>query len=145
MCHEHAGTIVHAKVAGTDEIIDGSMLWLGMIKLNFFGPFFGCCEFMMVSGVSDFTKDKECWLLSSIPFPSFPVLFGVKQYSSIPVFQYFSFPVSQCSSVVQRSCVPVFQRYPVFMCCPVLRLPSVPVLSNIQVFQYLVFQCYPVF
>ncbi|RHZ59133.1 hypothetical protein Glove_365g224 [Diversispora epigaea] len=159
MCHGHSGTIVHAKVAGTDEIVETNNSFIFSLKngniqnsilsrvvdnskaifyrdsydQNFFGSFFGCCEFRMVSGVSDFTKDKECrcnniyndiyyekpirttrglfsivyYEDTTIPFPSFPVLSSVEQYSSIPVFQYFSIPVSQCSSVVQRSSIPV--------------------------------------
>ncbi|RHZ79188.1 hypothetical protein Glove_151g164 [Diversispora epigaea] len=104
MCNGHAGTIVVAKVAGTDEIVGGynPLAWDNSIRgrkmktndsfifslkngniqnsilsrvinsnssealnyiinQNIFGPWFGECEFLMRSNVSDFTKDKKCW------------------------------------------------------------------------------------
>ncbi|RHZ79200.1 hypothetical protein Glove_151g119 [Diversispora epigaea] len=47
MCHGHVGTIVVAKVAGTDEI--------SYNLLAFY------CEFMMKSKVSDFAQNNQCW------------------------------------------------------------------------------------
>ncbi|RHZ83876.1 hypothetical protein Glove_87g53 [Diversispora epigaea] len=106
MCHGHAGTVVVAKVAGTDEIVGGynPLAWdnskigsdietnnsfifslkngniqnsiLSRVKVsrgalyyprdqNTYGPFFGNCEFMLKSDVSDFTQDKYCQCCSN--------------------------------------------------------------------------------
>ncbi|RHZ51186.1 hypothetical protein Glove_482g74 [Diversispora epigaea] len=103
MCHGHAGTIVVAKVTGTDETVggynpltwdnlksgwmktndsfifslknrniqnsvlsrvinsNGALFYSDSNEQNIYGPFFGSCEFMMKSEVSDFTQDKQCW------------------------------------------------------------------------------------
>ncbi|RHZ67618.1 hypothetical protein Glove_300g66 [Diversispora epigaea] len=104
MCIGHAGTIVLAKVAGTDEIVGGynplawdnstnntyietndsfifslkngniqksilsrvinrsyALAYHNSNNQNTDGPWFGNCEFMMQSKVSDFTQDKLCW------------------------------------------------------------------------------------
>ncbi|RHZ67633.1 hypothetical protein Glove_300g33 [Diversispora epigaea] len=55
MCHGYADTIVVAKVNGTDEIVGSTD------NQNTYGPFFGYCEFMMKSDVSNFIQDKQCW------------------------------------------------------------------------------------
>ncbi|RHZ51191.1 hypothetical protein Glove_482g32 [Diversispora epigaea] len=82
MCHGHAGTIVVAKVSGTDEIVGGynSLAWCNSTEVlsrvinsngalyysdsneqNIYGPFFSNCEFMIKSEVSDFTQDELYW------------------------------------------------------------------------------------
>ncbi|RHZ87861.1 hypothetical protein Glove_29g33 [Diversispora epigaea] len=55
-------------IAGTDEIVGGSILWLGIIKLVIFifSLKNGNIQNLILSrvvdnGVSDFTKDKGCW------------------------------------------------------------------------------------
>ncbi|RHZ51196.1 hypothetical protein Glove_482g63 [Diversispora epigaea] len=103
MCNGHVGTIVVAKVAGTNEIVGGynPLAWnnsttgtymktnnsfifslknkniqnsiLSRIKdqskalfysksdhQNVYGPYFGYCEFIMESNVSDFTQEQQC-------------------------------------------------------------------------------------
>ncbi|RHZ51195.1 hypothetical protein Glove_482g68 [Diversispora epigaea] len=100
MCHGYAGTIVVARVVGTDEIVGGynPIIWdknsigrmetkdsfifslkngkiqnsiLSRVKndrlalhyhndKNIYGPYFGDCEFIMKSEVSDFTQDEQC-------------------------------------------------------------------------------------
>ncbi|RHZ51194.1 hypothetical protein Glove_482g69 [Diversispora epigaea] len=102
MCNGYAGTIVVARVIGTDEIVGGynPTTWdknsigkvetkdsfifslkngnlhnsiLSRVKMsrsksalnypiekNIYGPWFGECEFMMKSEVSDFTQGKQC-------------------------------------------------------------------------------------
>ena len=45
------------------RVIDSSMalLYLNSNDQRIYGPFFGNCEFMMKSNVSNFTQDKLCW------------------------------------------------------------------------------------
>ncbi|RHZ78370.1 hypothetical protein Glove_165g12 [Diversispora epigaea] len=82
MCNGYAGTIVVAKVAGTDEIVGGynplswdnskkdtymttnnSFIFSSILfysKSDLYGPYFGYTEFLMESNVSDFTQDEQC-------------------------------------------------------------------------------------
>ncbi|RHZ51142.1 hypothetical protein Glove_482g58 [Diversispora epigaea] len=110
MCHGCAGTIVVVKVAGTDEIIggynpltwdnlkilrrvinsDGALFYHNSNKQNINGPYFGACEFMMKSEVSDFTQDKQCWCSIALVKYEKPIRTTSKRFS---IYDYEVFKI----------------------------------------------------